>query len=88
MNESWLFFVRFVLIIIIYQFQVYKVSLIISTLIYTAAAVFIYYVITRNPEIAKLLKYSENVEICKLRKEKDDFETLNKEKLFKKFHLI
>ena len=86
MIEPWLFFVR--LSLIINQFQTYKVSIIISSLIYIAAVVFIHQTITRNPEIAKLLKYSENVEIRKLRKEKDDFESLNKEKLFKKFHLI
>ena len=86
MIEPWLFFVR--LSLIINQFQTYKVSIIISSLIYIAVVVFIHQTITRNPEIAKLLKYSENVEIRKLRKEKDDFESLNKEKLFKKFHLI
>ena len=50
--------------------------------------ILIYRVIIDNTEISKLLKYSENVQIRELRKEKEDYESINKEQLFKKFHLI
>ena len=42
----------------------------------------------KNPELSKLLKYSENVQIRELRKEKEDYESIDKKKLFTKFHLI
>jgi hypothetical protein len=42
----------------------------------------------KNPELSKMLKYSENVQIKELRKEKEDYESMDKQKLFKKFHLI
>ena len=44
--------------------------------------------ILKNPELSKRLKYSENVQIRELRKEKEDYESMDKQKLFKKFHLI
>ena len=42
----------------------------------------------KNPELSKLLKYNEKVEIRELRKEKEDYESMDKQKLFKKFHLL
>ena len=47
----------------------------------------VHHVLLKNPELAKLLKYSENVQIRELRKEKEDYESMDKQKLFKKFHL-
>ena len=87
MLESWILFVRNFLLLF-KQLKVYKISLIITSIIYIAVMLFVYHVIISNPEIAKLLKYSENVHIRELRKEKEDYESMNKEKLFKKFHLI
>ena len=57
-------------------------------MIYIAICYLVYYVLVKNPELAKLLKYSENVQIKELRKEKEDYESMDKQKLFKKFHLI
>ena len=57
-------------------------------MIYIALCYLVYYVLVKNPELAKLLKYSENVQIKELRKEKEDYESMDKQKLFKKFHLI
>ena len=74
--------------LVIEQLKVYKVSLIVTSIIYISVAFFAYKIFVNNPEIAKLLKYSENVHIRELRKEKDDYESMDKEKLFKKFHLI
>ena len=86
MLESWKLFVRnFPLI---KQFKIYKVSLAITSLIYIIVVFLVYVVIVNNQEIAKLLKYSENVKITELRKEKKDYESMNKQQLFKKFHLI
>ena len=87
MLESWILFVRF-LILLIEQIKVYKISLVISSFIYIAVMLLVYHVIISNPEISKLLKYSETVHIRELRKEKEDYDSMNKEKLFKKFHLI
>ena len=42
----------------------------------------------KNPELSKLLQYNEKVEIKKLRQEKEDYESMDKQKLFKKFHLL
>ena len=70
------------------QFKVYKISLIITSLIYIGICFFVYHVLMKNPELSKLLKYSENVQIRELRKEKEDYESIDKKKLFKKFHLI
>ena len=86
MLEAWILFVRKILLL--EQLNTYKVSLIITSLIYIAICLLVYNVITKNPELSKLLKYNENVEIKELRKEKDDYESMNKQKLFKKFHLI
>ena len=66
----------------------YKLSLIVTSIIYIAVAIFVRHVILTNHEFSKLLKYSENVQIRELKKEKEDYESMNKEKLFKKFHLI
>ena len=87
MLESWLLFVRHYNFVI-NQLKVYKVSLIVTSIIYIVVAFFAHQIFIKNPEIAKLLKYSENVHIRELRKEKDDYESMNKQKLFKKFHLI
>ena len=57
-------------------------------MIYIAICFLVYRVLLKNPELAKLLKYSENVQIKELRKEKEDYESMDKQKLFKKFHLI
>ena len=57
-------------------------------MIYIAICFFVYHVLLKNPELARLLKYSENVPIKELRKEKEDYESMDKQKLFKKFHLI
>ena len=86
MLESWILFVRKLLLFD--QFKVYKISLIITSLIYIAICFLVYHVLLKNPELAKLLKYSENVQIKELRKEKEDYESMDKQKLFKKFHLI
>ena len=86
MLESWILFVRKLLLFD--QFKVYKISLIITSLIYIAICFLVYRVLLKNPELAKLLKYSENVQIKELRKEKEDYESMDKQKLFKKFHLI
>ena len=48
----------------------------------------VYHVLTKNPELSKLLIYSEDVQIRELTKEKEDYESMDKQKLFKKFHLI
>ena len=88
MLESWLLFVRHYIFLVIEQLKIYKVSLIITSIIYIAIAFFVYKIFINNPEISKLLKYSENVHIKELRKEKEDYDSMNKEKLFKKFHLI
>ena len=86
MLESWILFVRKLLLL--EQLQTYKVSLIITSLIYIAISFLVYHVLTKYPELSKMLKYSENVQIKELRKEKEDYESMNKQKLFKKFHLI
>ena len=86
MLESWILFVRKLLLFD--QFKVYKISLIITSLIYIAICFLVYRILLKNPELAKLLKYSENVQIKELRKEKEDYESMDKQKLFKKFHLI
>ena len=86
MLESWILFVRKYLLI--KQLKIYKISLIISSLIYIVVLFLVYQVIINNPEIAALLKYKEYVKISELKKEKKDYETMNKQKLFKKFHLI
>ena len=86
MLESWILFVRKLLLF--EQFKVYKISLIITSMIYIAICFLVYRVLLKNPELAKLLKYSENVQIKELRKEKEDYESMDKQKLFKKFHLI
>ena len=86
MLESWILFVRKILLFA--QFKVYKISLIVTSMIYIAICYLVYYVLVKNPELAKLLKYSENVQIKELRKEKEDYESMDKQKLFKKFHLI
>ena len=86
MLESWILFVR--KLFLFDQFKVYKISLIITSLIYIAICFLVYRVLLKNPELAKLLKYSENVQIKELRKEKEDYESMDKQKLFKKFHLI
>ena len=86
MLESWILFVRKLLLFD--QFKVYKISLIITSMIYIAICFFVYHVLLKTPELARLLKYSENVQIKELRKEKEDYESMDKQKLFKKFHLI
>jgi hypothetical protein len=42
---------------------------------------------TQNEELAKMLEYSENVEINKLRKERSDLRDVSKEALLRKFHI-
>ena len=81
-------FICKIFLLLFEQLKVYKISLIITSIIYIAVAIFVRHVILNNPEIAKLLKYSENIHIRELKKEKEDYESMNKEKLFKKFHLI
>jgi hypothetical protein len=46
-----------------------------------------YLLITQRPEIAKMLQYSENVEIRNLRKERADMNIVSKEELLEKFKL-
>jgi hypothetical protein len=43
---------------------------------------------TQRPELERMLEYSENVEINKLRKERSDLRDVSKEALLKKFHII
>ena len=50
--------------------------------------IIVYLIIQKNPEISKLLQYSQNIPIRKLKKEKEDFTSMDKETLLKKFHLI
>ena len=87
MLESWILFVR-KLLLFTKQLKIYKTSLIVTSLIYIAVCYLVYHVLLKNPELSKLLKYSEKVDIKELRKEKEDYESMDKQKLFKKFHLI
>ena len=88
MMESWILFVRKLTSPLLEQLKVYKISLIITSFIYIIISYCVYNVLMKNPELSKLLKYNEKVEIRELRKEKEDYESMDKQKLFKKFHLL
>ena len=88
MMESWILFVRKLTSPLLEQLKVYKISLIITSFVYIIISYCVYNVLMKNPELSKLLKYNEKVEIKKLRKEKEDYESMDKQKLFKKFHLL
>lgn len=45
------------------------------------------YLITQREELSKMLQYSENVEINKLRKERSDLKYATREELLNKFNL-
>ncbi len=84
--ESFIYFVR--IIKLKKQYSVYKTELISLSLIYLFLFSLILYVMTQRPELERMLEYSENVEINKLRKERSDLRDVSKEALLKKFHII
>ena len=86
MMESFIYFVR--IIKLKKQYSVYKTELISLSLIYLFLFSLILYVMTQRPELERMLEYSENVEINKLRKERSDLRDVSKEALLKKFHII